>query len=137
MQHRGKVPRLELQRAADVAQALGVAAEQVVERGALVPGFGEIGRPAQKPRKPGLRDVVAAGCDVARGELKGMRRAVVRMAHPDVPDLPFGGFRLVRRAAREAAEELIQERQRPRRPPGTPGGDQTEDVFLAIQCRPS
>src|SRR5262245_52857739 len=74
MQHRGKMPRFELERATDVVEAFLVAPEEVVERGALVPGLGEIRRAAQEPREARLGDVVAPRGDVARREVQGPRR---------------------------------------------------------------
>ena len=52
VQHRGEVPRLELERAPDVVQTLGVAAEQVVQRCSFVPGLGIERRRAQQCREP-------------------------------------------------------------------------------------
>src|SRR6185436_2237102 len=77
VQDRAEVPRLELERAPDIVQALGVAAEHVVERGALVPGLGEFRRAAQEPRQARLGDVVAPRGDVARGAVELVRRAVM------------------------------------------------------------
>src|SRR5687768_12842627 len=70
VQHGGKMSRFELERAADVVQALLVAAEQVKKRGALVPGLREVGRAAQELREARLGDVVAPRRDVARGEIQ-------------------------------------------------------------------
>src|SRR5258705_10279360 len=66
VQHGGEVARLELERAADVVQALGVAPEEIVEGGALVPGLGVLRGTAQENGEARLRDVVALGGDVAR-----------------------------------------------------------------------
>src|SRR5437879_11285848 len=48
VKHGGEMTRLELERAADVAQALVVAPEQVVQHRALVPSFGEVRRAAHE-----------------------------------------------------------------------------------------
>src|ERR1700694_3630384 len=70
VKHGGKMTRLELEGAADVAQAFVVAPEQVVERGALVPGLGEVRRAAQQGGEAGFRDVVALRGNVARGQVE-------------------------------------------------------------------
>ena len=71
VQHRGEMPRLELERAADVVQALAVAAQEVIERRALVPGLRIEGRAAQERREARLGDVVAPRGDVPRRRLEG------------------------------------------------------------------
>src|SRR6185503_20355863 len=70
VQHCGKVPGLELERVADVVEALLVASQQVIQRRALVPCLREIGRPAQELREARFGDVVAARRDVAGGEIE-------------------------------------------------------------------
>src|ERR1700704_6550379 len=59
-----------LESAADVVQALRVAPEQVIERRALVPGFGESRSASQERGEPRLCDVVAPCGDVAGRELQ-------------------------------------------------------------------
>src|SRR3989442_5693227 len=75
MQHRGKMARLELEGALDVAQAFGVLAEEVVKRRALVPGLRVEGRAAQERREARFGDVVAPRGDVPRRRLNGRGRA--------------------------------------------------------------
>src|SRR6185369_2415363 len=87
MHHGGEMPGLELERAADVLQALQVAPEEVVEGRALVPGLGEIGRPAQELGEAGFGDVVAPRGDVAGGEVEDPGGHGVGVVHPHAPDL--------------------------------------------------
>src|SRR2546429_3974510 len=77
MQHRGKMARLELEGALDVAQAFGVPAEEIVERRALVPGLRIEGRAAQQRREARLGDVIAPGGDVPGRRLEGPGSAAV------------------------------------------------------------
>src|SRR5438067_12645258 len=61
MQHGGEVARLELERAPDVVQALDIAPEQVVERGALVPSLRLTGPRRQERAQARLGDAVSLG----------------------------------------------------------------------------
>src|SRR5688572_7724338 len=79
MQHRAEVARLELERAPDVAQAFGIAPEEIVQSGALVPGLGEVRRAAQQPGEARLGDIVAPRRDVAGREVELERRGSMRM----------------------------------------------------------
>src|SRR3954454_24369910 len=131
MQHRGEVARLELERATDVVQALGIAAEQVVERGALVPGLGELRGAAQQDREPRLGDVVALGGDVARRGVEGSGGGAVRMVHPRAPNAVLGLVRFAAGAAAQATEELHQRWQVAGGAPLAPAGDESEDLDLS------
>ena len=133
VQHRGEVARLELERAADVVQALAVAVQEVVERRALVSGFGEIGRAPQEQHEAGFGDVVATRGDVARGEVERARGLGVRMVHPHAPDLVFGGRRFRGLAPGEPPEQRIEEGKRPSGPAGSPPRNESEDVALVDQ----
>ena len=108
VQHGAEVARLELQRAAQVVQAFIVAPKEVVQHGALVPRLGEVRNASQQRGEAGFRDVEAPCRDIPRGELQGVRGAMVGMVHPHVPDpiLGFGG--LDAGAAGQAEEQLIQ-----------------------------
>ena len=126
VQHGAEVARLELERAPQVAQALVVPAEEVIEHSALVPRLGEVRNASQQQGEAGFRDVEAPCRDIARGALQRLRGAVVRMVHPHVPD-PILGFRgLPAGTARQAAEQLIQKGQCPDGPPGAIAADQSE-----------
>ena len=73
---------IRIERAPDVAQALRVAAEHVIERRALVPGFGVKRRAAQERREPCFSYVVAPRRDVARRGLQdGCRGATIQLAY--------------------------------------------------------
>src|SRR5687768_15606946 len=89
MQHGGKVPRLELQRAVNILQALGISSEEIVERGALVPRFGVLRRAAQQNGEARLGDVVALGGDVARRGVENGGGGPMGMMHPRPPDAVF------------------------------------------------
>src|SRR4051812_6756232 len=77
MQDRSEMARLELERAPDVREAFLVAAEQVVERGSLVPCLGVKRRAAQERRQSRFGDVVTTRSDVARRRLQRGRRGAV------------------------------------------------------------
>src|SRR5262245_60424874 len=81
VQHRAEGARRELERAADVGEALRVAGEKVIERGPLVPRLREIRRAAQQARKARLGDVVAARGDVARRLRQDFGGGAVRVIH--------------------------------------------------------
>src|SRR4051812_19738601 len=95
MHHGGEMPWLELERAADVLQTLLVAPEEVVEGGALMPGLGEIGRPAQEPGEAGFGDVVTPRGDVGGREGQGPGCRGGRGVPPNAPGLVFGRRRLL------------------------------------------
>ena len=110
-----------------------VAPEQVVERRALVPCLGEIGRPAQEQGEAGFGDVVAPRGDVAGREVQDPGGRGVRVVHPHAPDLVFGlsASSLVA-AHRSCRNSCVEERQVPRRPAGAAAFDQAEDLALAL-----
>jgi len=108
VQHGAEVARLELQRAAQVVQAFIVAPKEVVQHGALVPRLGEVRNASQQHGEAGFRDVEAPCRDIPRGELQGVRGAVVGMVHPYVPDPIFGFGGLDAGAAGQATKQLIQ-----------------------------
>jgi len=137
VKHCGKMPWLELEGAMQVVEAFAVAAQEVVERGALVPCLGEIRCATQELSETGFGDVVALCGDVARRGIEGPCGLGVRMIHPHVPDQVLGSARLIARAEPEPAEQGIQERQVPCRPAGTPGCDQGEEFALIVQSAPS
>src|SRR4051794_33041661 len=116
MQHGGEMARFELERAADVVQAFGVASKQVVERRALVPRLGVLGSVAQQDREPGLGYVVALGGDVSRRGIERAGGGTVRAVHPGAPDRVFRLASLDARTGGEALKELRH------RPPGARGG---------------
>src|SRR5688500_13356784 len=130
VQHGGKMSRFELERAADVVQALLVAAEQVKKRGALVPGLGEVGRAAQALREARLCEVRARRRYVARSAIQIAGGFVVRMVHPHVPDEIFRRARLRGVAVGKAAKQLVKEREIPGSPAAPPGGNQCQDVVI-------
>src|SRR5688572_24022879 len=132
MQHGAEVTRLELERARDVAQAVGVATEHVIEHGTLVPGLGEIGRAAQEACEACLRDVVATRGDVAGSEIELLRCGRVRMVHPHIPDALLGGLGLGPCAACEAYEESVEEWRDARGAPSAGAAKEPEDLS---QCR--
>src|SRR3954469_1112754 len=130
VQHRREVPRLELERAAKVEQALCVAAEDIVERGALMPRLGIAGRAAQEERQPRLGNVVAFGGDVAGGCVERSGGGAVRMMHPRAPDAVLGLFGFHARAGAQAAEKLRERRQVACGTSLAPPGNQSEDLDL-------
>src|SRR5207302_807759 len=111
VKHGGEMTRLELERAADVAQALVVAPEQVVQHRALVPSFGEVRRAAHEGAQARLGDVVAARGNVARGQIEGLGGGPVWMVHPRVPDAVLRALRLGRPPASGEPIEKRIERQ--------------------------
>src|SRR5438874_2815372 len=127
MQHRGKVARLELEGALDIAEAFGVAAEEVIERRALVPGLGIERRAAQEQRKARLGDVVAPRRDIAGRGVERRGGGAMRMVHPHAPDAIFGVGRLDAGTGSQAAEELRERGQIAHRAPLAARRDQTED----------
>jgi hypothetical protein len=92
-----------------------------------VPGLGEVRNASQQHGEAGFRDVEAPCRDIPRGELQGVRGAMVRVVHPHVPDpiLGFGGLHAG--AAGQAAEQLIQKGCCPDGSPGAIAADQSQN----------
>src|SRR6185503_6950423 len=128
VQHGAEMARLELQGAAQVAQALLVPSQQVKKHSALVPGLGEIGNAAQEQRESGLRDVVAPRGEVAGSEVEYARGGAVRVVHPDVPDALFGGIGFSGHTARQSTEQLVEEGRSVDRPPHAVTADQSKNL---------
>jgi len=127
VQHRAEMARLERQRALQVVQALFVPPKEVVQNGALVPGFGEVGNASQQQRETGLRDIEAPRRDVAGGEVKDASSGAMRVVHPHIPDALFRGVRFSPRATGQAAKQLVEEGRPVDRPPRAIAADQPED----------
>src|SRR5215813_9586793 len=123
---RAKVARLELERALDIVHAFVVPLLEIVERGAFVPSLGKVRPRTQQAVQSGLGDIIEMTGDIVCGALQGPGRQVMRMVHPQLPDLVFEPPR-VALGCTQPLEELVQARgQHSSRAAGPEGGYQVQ-----------
>ena len=128
MRHGAEVARLELERAADIGEALLVARR----------ADSKASRACATPRRNRARCAAgaSAGSRRCRSAARRCRASRLRaplprrggMVHPDLPDALLGLDCLRAGARGEALEQGIEERQAARRQPIAPAGDQAKDV---------
>src|ERR1700682_241036 len=90
MQHCCEMPRLQLQRASYVMQAINIASKHVIERGAFMPSLRKIGNASQQDCEARLCNVIALCCDVFGSELQIPFDLTMLVVHPGVPDAVLG-----------------------------------------------